>query len=60
VASREDEDVAQKFVDSIENAVVEIYNLSERPHNRCSRFYQAPKFIPIVFRNLSSYDCHLS
>ena len=112
VASTEYEDVAQKFVDSIEKAVVEIYNLflkDERPiiiteeveqkfniatrchicgkggfskdskneyskvkdhchitgrfrgaaHKKCNRFYQTPKFITIVFHNLSNYDCHL-
>ena len=28
-------------------------------HEKCNRFYQATKFIPILFHNLSNYDCHL-
>ena len=28
-------------------------------HKKCNVFYQAAKLIPIVFHNLSSYDCQL-
>ena len=28
-------------------------------HNSCNLNYKKPKFIPVVFRNLSGYDSHL-
>ena len=28
-------------------------------HNDCNINYKVPKFIPIIFHNLSNYDCHL-
>src|SRR6218665_244718 len=28
-------------------------------HNECTLNYKIPKFIPVVFRNLSCYDSHL-
>ena len=28
-------------------------------HNKCNLQYKAPKFIPVVFHNLSGYDAHL-
>ena len=28
-------------------------------HNKCNLLYKKPKFIPVVFHNLSGYDSHL-
>ena len=28
-------------------------------HNECSLAFKIPKFIPIIFHNLSGYDAHL-
>ena len=100
----EDDDVAQKFVDSIEKTIKDIYqkfkfpkkiNMTDKDkenfkqaqichicdkllgedkvrdhchltgkfrgaaHNTCNLKYKVPKFIPVIFHNLSGYDCHL-
>ena len=95
----EDEDVAQKFVDMLENNVKSIHKKFDKPkrmifgsrekiefkkatkcwichgefgdekkvrdhchytaHNKCNLKYKKPKFIPVVFHNLSGYDSHL-
>ena len=103
--SNNDDDVAQKFVDSLQNDLKDVYNRFFRfpkkmiftkddssvyknavschicgmelgedrvrdhchftgkfrgaAHNQCNLEYRKPKFIPVVFHNLSGYDCHL-
>ena len=104
-AKSDDEDVAQIFVDKLEETVKEIYQKFDKPvkmifgkeekieyekatrcwicqgefdkddkvrdhchytgkfrgaaHNKCNLKYSKPKFIPVVFHNLSGYDSHL-
>ena len=103
-ASTENEDVAQIFVNMLEENVKSIYKRFDKPkkmifgpkereefdeatecwicrgelgldrvrdhchltgiyrgaaHNKCNLQYRKPKFIPVVFHNLSGYDSHL-
>ena len=103
-ASTDNEDVAQIFVNMLEEDVKSIYNRFSTPkemifgakereefdeatecwichgelgldrirdhchltgkyrgaaHNKCNLQYRRPKFIPVVFHNLSGYDSHL-
>ena len=103
-ACTENEDVAQIFVDMLEEYVKSIYKRFDKPknmifgpkereefdeatecwichgelgldrvrdhchltgiyrgaaHNKCNLQYRKPKFIPVVFHNLSGYDSHL-
>ena len=103
-ASTENEDVAQSFVNMLEEDVKSIYKRFGKPkqmlfgakereefdeatecwichgelgldrvrdhchltgkyrgaaHNKCNLQYRRPKFIPVVFHNLSGYDSHL-
>ena len=103
-ASTENEDVAQIFVNMLEENVKSIYKRFDRPkkmifgpkereefdeatecwicrgelgldrvrdhchltgiyrgaaHNKCNLQYRKPKFIPVMFHNLSGYDSHM-
>ena len=103
-AENEDDDVAQKFLDTLQENIKEIYNKFKFPkkmifteedkkafcesskchicdkdlsddrvrdhchlsgkyrgaaHNSCNINFKLPKFIPVVFHNLSGYDGHL-
>ena len=103
-ATSETDDVAGKFVEMLEEDIIEIYEITKFPkkmvmtdedkkkyndakichiceenlgnekvqdhchltgkyrgaaHNSCNTKYQIPKFFPVIFHNLSGYDCHL-
>ena len=106
IATSDDDDVAQKFVDSLADEIKKIYKMFKIPkkmifkdedrhkykisdwcwiceglftdkdykvrdhchytgkfrgaaHNSCNLKCKKPKFIPVVFHNLSGYDAHL-